>query len=59
MWPRRCCGIGLIAGTSKKLKDRDDYRLRVGRYRLIFSIIDQKPRIIRIEEVKIRDDRTY
>jgi len=40
----------------KKLVNRDDYRLRVGRYRVIFTI-DLK--IVSIEEVKKRNDRTY
>ena len=40
----------------KKLVNRDDYRMRVGRYRVIFKI-DLK--IVSIEEVKKRNDRTY
>ncbi len=40
----------------KKLTNRNDYRLRVGRYRIIFSI---DLVIINIEEVKKRDERTY
>ncbi len=43
----------------KKLVNHDcDYRLRVGNYRVIFDVLDAV-RIIRIEEVKKRDDRTY
>lgn len=43
----------------KKLVNHDcDYRLRVGCYRVIFDVVDAV-RIIRIEEVKKRDDRTY
>jgi mRNA-degrading endonuclease RelE of RelBE toxin-antitoxin system len=45
--------------NTKKLKDRDEYRLRVGNYRVIFTVIGRTPRIIRIEEVKKRDERTY
>ena len=40
----------------KKLMNKDDYRLRVGRYRVIFTI---DLRIISIEEIKKRDERTY
>lgn len=40
----------------KKLTDRDDYRLKVGRYRVFFTV---DLRIISIEEVKKRDERTY
>ncbi|MBU1406056.1 MAG: type II toxin-antitoxin system RelE/ParE family toxin [Proteobacteria bacterium] len=43
----------------KKLKNHEhSYRLRVGRYRVFFEA-DGEVRIIRIEEVKKRDDRTY
>jgi mRNA-degrading endonuclease RelE of RelBE toxin-antitoxin system len=43
----------------KKLVNHDcDYRLRVGNYRVIFDVLDAV-RIIKIEEVKKRDDRTY
>jgi mRNA-degrading endonuclease RelE of RelBE toxin-antitoxin system len=40
----------------KKLTNRNDYRLRVGQYRVFFTV-DLK--IISIEEVKKRDERTY
>lgn len=44
----------------KKLKDRDDYRLRVGDYRVFFTIHpDGTVTVIRIEEVKKRDEHTY
>lgn len=43
----------------KKLKNHEhSYRLRVGRYRVFFEA-ESEVRIIRIEEVKKRDDRTY
>lgn len=45
-----------ICQNVKKLTNREDYRLRVGRYRIIFTV-DLK--IISIEEVKKRDERTY
>lgn len=35
-----------------------DYRLRVGRYRILFNHIE-KIHILSIEEVKKRDDNTY
>jgi len=40
----------------KKLKHRVDYRLRVGRWRIIFT---EQLEIIIIEEVKKRNERTY
>ncbi len=44
----------------KALTNRSDYRLRVGRYRVIFTVDTNKaPVIVRIEEVKKRDERTY
>jgi len=44
----------------KALKDREGYRLRVGRYRVIFTVDTQcRPVIVRIEEVLKRNERTY
>lgn len=44
----------------KHLVGRDDYRLRVGRFRVIFSVYPNgKVTIIRIDEVKKRDEHTY
>ncbi len=40
----------------KKLKSRDDYRLRIGNWRVIFTA---SLKILYIEEVKIRNERTY
>jgi mRNA-degrading endonuclease RelE of RelBE toxin-antitoxin system len=40
----------------KKLVGRDDYRLRVGDYRVIFTV---DLIIVSIEEVKKRDEHTY
>jgi mRNA interferase RelE/StbE len=40
----------------KKLKDRDEYRLRVGRWRVFFT---ESFEILYIEEVKIRNENTY
>jgi len=42
----------------KALHNRPGYRLRVGRYRVLFDVEDDL-RIIEIEEVKKRDNRTY
>lgn len=42
----------------KSLTNRSGYRLRVGSYRVFFDVEDEL-RIIEIEEVKKRDDRTY
>ncbi|MDY0307180.1 MAG: type II toxin-antitoxin system RelE/ParE family toxin [Desulfovibrionaceae bacterium] len=43
----------------KALVGREGYRLRVGRYRVLFTVREGELRIIRIEEVKKRDERTY
>jgi len=44
----------------KALQNRNDYRLRVGRYRVLFTVHpDGSVTIIRIEEVKKRDEHTY
>ena len=40
----------------KKLRDRDGYRLRVGRWRIIFT---ESLEIIKIQEVIARDEHTY
>jgi len=40
----------------KRLKNRDEYRLRVGRWRVFFTDFFE---IIYIEEVKIRNENTY
>ena len=44
---------------AKALKSHDyQYRLRVGRYRVFFNV-ENEIKIIKIEEVKKRDERTY
>lgn len=44
----------------KALVGREGYRLRVGRYRVLFSVTPEGAvAIICIEEVKKRDERTY
>lgn len=47
-------------GDIKRLQGRDDYRLRVGDYRVIFEI-DQSgmPVILTITQVEKRNERTY
>ena len=49
-------------GDIKRLQGRDDYRLRVGDYRVIFEI-DQSSKpiilIIIITQVEKRNERTY
>lgn len=42
----------------KKLKNRPEWRLRVGRFRVIFEINEEESVIV-ITQVVIRDDRTY
>lgn len=50
--------LGLFPNCTnvKKLSDRDDYRLRVGKWRIIFTAASE---IVCIEEVKKRDEHTY
>lgn len=43
----------------KALVGREGYRLRVGRYRVLFTVHEGAVRIIRVEEVRKRDERTY
>ena len=44
----------------KALSGRDDYRLRIGRYRVIFKVtIGGEATVMLIEEVKKRDEHTY
>ena len=49
---------GASNADIKKLSGRNDYRLRAGRYRVIFEH-EAEIKIIVIEEVKKRDERTY
>ncbi|MCA9925187.1 MAG: type II toxin-antitoxin system RelE/ParE family toxin [Anaerolineales bacterium] len=42
----------------KALQNYPSYRLRVGRYRVLFDV-ENDLHIIEIEEVKKRDERTY
>ena len=50
-WPA-CTGVKRLVGHSYQ------YRLRVGRFRVLFDV-ESAVRIIRIEEVKKRDEHTY
>lgn len=44
----------------KKLQGQDNqYRLRVGNYRVLFEWIEGEPKIIEIQTVKKRDEQTY
>lgn len=44
----------------KKLTDRgDEYRLRVGNYRVIYMVIDGTPQVLRIQRVLRRTSQTY
>ncbi|MCK3655000.1 hypothetical protein A4G19_04245 [Pasteurellaceae bacterium Macca] len=43
-----------------KLKDRqNEYRIRVGSYRIIFEVINDEPKIINIQAIKRRTTQTY
>ncbi len=42
-----------------KIKGREHtYRVRIGRYRIIYEI-DKKKKIVRVLKLKLRDERTY
>jgi mRNA-degrading endonuclease RelE of RelBE toxin-antitoxin system len=44
----------------KALTNRDDFRLRVGRYRVIFLVLpDGEIIVFKIAEVRKRDENTY
>ena len=43
----------------KALQGKPGYRLRIGRYRVLFTVHAGVPLIVRIEEVKKRDEHTY
>lgn len=60
-------GVGSLADwpdsmTTKDIKPlknhKHQYRLRVGRYRVLFDV-ETGLRVVSIEEVRKRDDRTY
>ncbi|ACL33133.1 type II toxin-antitoxin system RelE family toxin [Glaesserella parasuis] len=40
-------------------KNKGKFRMRVGFYRVIFKVVNNKPIIIEIQEIKKRDERTY
>jgi len=46
--------------SVKALTNRNDYRLRVGRYRVLFLVLpDGRITIFRVMEVRKRDEHTY
>jgi mRNA interferase RelE/StbE len=42
----------------KKLIGQDAYRIRIGDYRILYTV-DDKTREVRIEAIRKRDERTY
>ena len=45
---------------TKKLKGEEGkWRLRVGKYRVIFEVINGQPKVINIQAIKRRSERTY
>ena len=44
-----------LAGDVKPLKGRDDWRLRVGGWRVIFSV-DAEQRVIKVKYIDVRGD---
>ncbi|MFA5308154.1 MAG: type II toxin-antitoxin system RelE/ParE family toxin [Dehalococcoidales bacterium] len=55
--------IGELAGNPrpfgvKQLKTRENYRIRVGNYRVIYNVGD-KQKIVEILDVLRRNERTY
>lgn len=51
-------GFPYVFNVKALSNHKYDYRLRVGRYRILFNHIE-KIHILSIEEVKKRDDNTY
>ena len=51
-------GMSDCQGVKALTNHRYGYRLRVGRYRVLFDY-DGEVRIVEIQEVKKRDERTY
>ena len=52
------CNFPYVRNIKALTNHKYDYRLRVGRYRVLFNHFE-KIHIISIEEVKKRDDSTY
>lgn len=49
-----------VEADIKQLQGQNGkYRLRVGRYRVLFEVIDGEPKIIEIQLIAKRDERTY
>lgn len=49
-----------VQADIKPLQGQDGkFRMRVGRYRVIFEVIDGEPKIIEIQLIAKRDERTY
>jgi len=44
--------------TSKKLTEKEGYRIRVGDYRILYTIDDEE-RVVVIYRIKIRSEKTY
>lgn len=44
---------------TKLTARKNEYRIRVGRYRVIFEVIDGVPKVIEIISVLARDSKTY
>ena len=43
---------------TKKLTDREGYRLRVGRWRILYRVIDKEKQVF-VRRVVERNERTY
>lgn len=46
-------------GVKKLINHQYDYRLKVGKYRVFFDFEGGTAKIVFVEEVKKRDERTY
>ena len=44
---------------QKAIREKAKWRLRVGNYRIIFEVINGQPKIINIQAIKRRSERTY
>ena len=48
-----------VALDIKKMHGSNQYRLRVGDYRVLFEMLNSVPKIITIQQIARRSERTY
>jgi mRNA interferase RelE/StbE len=54
----RLAGFPAVAGLEALKEHRYGFRLRIGGYRALIDV-DTKPRIVLVQEIRRRDERTY